>query len=102
MTTLQPAFSTQLPEYLLHSDDWYMTPKAYTVLLSFTDDDAIQVLFDENQLSDGAMQFIDRHIDRLFKRDECPDIFSGETIAELKDVIDRELDRLDLSTVIVN
>ena len=41
-------------------------------------------------------------IDRLFDRDECPDIFSGETIAELKDVIDRELNQLDLSTVIVN
>ena len=79
-----------------------MTAEAYNVLLDFMDDDAVQVLFDENQLSDGAMQFTLQHIERLFERDGCPDIFSGKTIAELKDVIDRELNRLDLSTAIVN
>ena len=47
----------------------------------------------------NTQHIIDRHIDRLFDRDGCPDIFSGETIAELKDVIDRKLNQLDLSTL---
>ena len=101
-TTLQPAYATQLPPEYLHSEEWYITSIAYKTLLNFEDDDRIQVLFNENQLSDGACQDIDEEIDRLFKRDGCPDIFSSESLNELRIIIAEKLSDLDLTKAIIH
>ena len=100
-TTLQSIFPTQLPDHLLYSEDFYCTKASYDVLLNFTDDNYIQELFDSNQLSDGACQDIDEEIDRLFKRDGCPNVFSGEILEELRSYISQKLAGLNLNTVII-
>lgn len=100
-TTLQPAFSTQLPEHLLHSDNWYMTAEGYDVLLNFCDDDNIIEAQQNNQYSMGVDEFLDLEIDRLFKRDGSPDVFSGEALEELRSYISQKLAGLNLNTIII-
>ena len=100
-TTLQPSIPTQLPEHLLYSDDWYMTAEAYQVLLYFTDDDALQDLFNQNQLSDRAMEDIDLEIDRLFKLYSEPDVFNSEALNTLRSYISQKLASLNLEEAII-
>ena len=98
-TTLQPSISTQLPEVYLHSEDFYCTQEAYEILLSFEDDDELQDMFNQNQVSDGLIQEIDLEIDRLFKRDLSPDRFSQKTLREIRSYISNLLDTVP--TVII-
>lgn len=100
-TTLQPAFATQLPEYLLHSDRWYMTAEGYAVLLNFCDDDNIIEAQQNNQYSMAVDEFLDLEIDRLFKKNGCPDVFSGEALEELRSYISQKLAGLNLNTIII-
>ena len=99
-TTLQPSINTQLPEVYLHSEDFYCTQEAYEILLSFEDDDELQDMFNQNQVSDGLIQEIDIQIDRLFSRDNCPDVFDTSTLRELRSYISNLLDTVP--TVVIN
>ena len=100
--TFQAKYSTQLPEQLLESSDWYMTAEGYSVLLEFSDDDNIIEAQQEGQYSYGLDEWLDIEIDRLFKKYNSPDVFPGEAIAELKTAIAKLLGTLDLSTVVIN
>ena len=94
-------FTHCLPDHLLYSDEIYVTQKGLYTLQEFSDDDEIQELFDKSQLSDGFMQYIDLEIDRLFKRDRSPDVFSSEAIAELKSYISQKLVSLNLEEAVI-
>ena len=100
-TTLQSAYNQQLPDHLLHSEDFYCTIDAYNILCSFEDDDRIIDAINSNLLSDGACQTLDLEIDRLFKKYLEPDVFNSSALNELRRYIFQEFQELDLTKAII-
>ena len=98
----QPVYPLQLAEYYLNSEELYSTQAGLDVLLNFDDDDNIIVCQEENQYSQGLNEWLDLEIDRLFKRDGCPDVFSSESLNELRIIIAEKLSDLDLTKAIIH
>ena len=98
----QPVYPLQLAKYYLDSEELYSTKAGLDVLLNFDDDDNIIVCQEENQYSQGLNEWLDLEIDRLFKRDGCPDVFSSESLNELRIIIAEKLSDLDLTKAIIH